>query len=405
MRRRTLVLLVAAVAIAAAAVAATASAGGPPGGPNTLTLAVYGDAPYLDPAFAALPHAEFQATPAFIDTINADKSIQEVVHVGDIHSGSEPCTKAYDQSIFDLWTAFERPLIYTPGDNEWSDCTKVKEEPGSDNDDPVNHPDLPLENLALIRQIFFANPGLTLGQHPMHVITQAQAFDRQDPTDATYAENVMWRQGKTEFVTLNIPGGSNNDIDPWYAKTQTTPWNPDQQTEMEQRTGADIRWLNAAFAQAERSEAQDVVIIGQSDMWDTTDSPSHQTNYEPIVASMAENASFFKKPVLYLNGDSHIYRSDDPLEQGSTCFTESGACTTDAWNQHPFYDVRNFHRIVVHGSTFPLEWLKLTIDGRPGPIGQPTATSLGALQLGARDPAPADAVVARNLRRAVSAEC
>jgi len=24
--------------------------------------------------------------------------------------------------------------------------------------------------------------------------------------------------------------------------------------------------------------------------------------------------------------------------------------------------VPNFHRIVVHGSTFPLEWLKLTVD-------------------------------------------
>ena len=29
---------------------------------------------------------------------------------------------------------------------------------------------------------------------------------------------------------------------------------------------------------------------------------------------------------------------------------------------HPGYDVPNFHRIVVHGSTFPLEWLKLTVD-------------------------------------------
>jgi hypothetical protein len=119
------------------------------------------------------------------------------------------------------------------------------------------------------------------------------------------------------------------------------------------------------------------VIVGQADMWDTTDLPSHQTNYEPIVAAMAENTSFFKKPVLYLNGDSHVYRSDDPLEQGSMCFTEGGACAADAWNQHPFYDVRNFHRIVVHGSTFPLEWLKLTIDAKPGQLGQPTATSWG----------------------------
>jgi len=106
---------------------------------------------------------------------------------------------------------------------------------------------------------------------------------------------------------------------------------------------------------AQEEDPNNVVIIGQADMWDTTDSSSHQTNYEPMVAAMPENATFFAKPVLYLNGDSHVYRSDDPLEQGSTCYTQSGACTKDAWNQHPFYDVPNFHRIVLHGSTFPLE--------------------------------------------------
>src|SRR5262249_38071744 len=151
------------------------------------------------------PTAEFQATPAFIDTINADPSIQEVVHVGDIHSGSEPCTNAYDTSIFNAWKAFVQPLIYTPGDNEWSDCTKVKEEPGSDNDNFPTHPDLPPENLALVRHIFFANPGWTLGQHPMKVISQATAYDHAFPTDAQYVENVMWEQSKTVFVTVNIP--------------------------------------------------------------------------------------------------------------------------------------------------------------------------------------------------------
>ena len=72
MRHRTLLLvLLALAATVGAVVAATASAGGP----SKLTLAVYGDSPYLDPAFASQPHAEFAATPAFIDTINADKSI------------------------------------------------------------------------------------------------------------------------------------------------------------------------------------------------------------------------------------------------------------------------------------------------------------------------------------------
>ena len=183
------------------------------------------------------------------------------------------------------------------------------------------------------------------------------------------------------FVTLNIPGGSNNDIDPWYANTHSTTWNPDQQTEMDQRTAADVRWLNAAFKKAKGAE--NVVIVGQADMWDTTDAASHQTNYEPIIAAMASDTLKFGKPVLYLNGDSHVFRSDDPLEQGSPCLGEpaSGAavtaCAKDAWDQHPYYDVENFHRIVVHGSTFPLEWLKLTIDQGPASIDDSTATSWG----------------------------
>lgn len=368
--RKLFVLGVIAVALA---IAATRVAAGT--NPNTLTLAVFGDSPYLDPNFP--PHTEFGATPAFIETINNDSSVQEVVHVGDIHSGSEPCTVAYDQSVYALWTAFQKPLIYTPGDNEWSDCTKAKEEPGSDFDNVVTHPDMPLDQLKVVRNIFFANPGWTLGQQPMHVISQANAFDPAHPADAQYVENVMWQQSKTVFVTVNVPGGSNNDLDPWYAKTHTTPWNPHQQAEMDVRTAADVRWLNQAFAMAEADNAHSVVIIGQADMWDTADSPAHQTNYEPIIAAMASNSAAYKKPVLYLNGDSHVYRSDNPLQQGSTCYTAADPCTKDAWLQHPSYDVPNFHRIVVHGSTIPLEWLKLSIDPRAAWANASTPTSWG----------------------------
>ncbi|HEV8247255.1 MAG TPA: hypothetical protein VGP93_15865, partial [Polyangiaceae bacterium] len=55
-----------------------------------------------------------------------------------------------------------------------------------------------------------------------------------------------------------------------------------------------------------------------------------------------------------LNGDSHVYLSDNPLS------------AADPINfVHPGYDVPNFHRIVVHGSTIPLEWLRLTVDPAP----------------------------------------
>jgi hypothetical protein len=40
---------------------------------------------------------------------------------------------------------------------------------------------------------------------------------------------------------------------------------------------------------------------------------------------------------------------------------------------HPGYDVPNFHRIVVHGSTTPLEWLKLTVDSHANAPNGPDA--------------------------------
>jgi hypothetical protein len=54
------------------------------------------------------------------------------------------------------------------------------------------------------------------------------------------------------------------------------------------------------------------------------------------------------------------------------------ACPVDHATMHPGYDVPNFHRVVVHGSTFPLEWLKLTVH-TPGhqASGQPGDSTFG----------------------------
>jgi hypothetical protein len=253
---RKLFALVAAVAIAAVAAGTALAGNGTPidtGSANVLTVAVYGDAPY---GTTPTDTAELTATPAFIDSINRDPKVDLVLHVGDIHSGKQYCTQAYDQSIFDLWTQFKDPLVYTPGDNEWADCHKAGE--GGNVTDAAGNVDYangnPIANLALVRSIFFANPGVTLGGRKKQVISQAQSFDPAHPSDAQFVENVMWEQSKTLFVTVNIPGGSNNDIDPWFS--QASP-NPAQPLEMAQRTAADVRWLNAAFQEGRgRQRAQ-----------------------------------------------------------------------------------------------------------------------------------------------------
>ena len=195
------------------------------GGDGKLTFAVYGDSPYSQvsadytkPAPYGVDSSEFDATPAFIDAINNDENVKLVVHVGDIHSGHEPCTLAYDASVYDLWTAFHDPLVYTPGDNEWTDCNKSGEA-GNVKDTDGNYIDYangdPVANLTLVRQLAFSQPGTTLGGGHMKVVSQAQAFDPDHPTDAEYVENVMWEQSKTVIVTVNLRGGSNNDADTW----------------------------------------------------------------------------------------------------------------------------------------------------------------------------------------------
>src|SRR5262245_39330228 len=91
---------------------------------DVLTMAVYGDSPY---GTSPTDTSQTQATPTFIDSINADPDVSLVMHIGDIHSGKQFCTEDYDRHIFDLWQRFAEPLVYTPGDNEWTDCHKKAE--------------------------------------------------------------------------------------------------------------------------------------------------------------------------------------------------------------------------------------------------------------------------------------
>jgi hypothetical protein len=369
-------LVIAAVAGVVAAVAPVGVASAAPGSHGVLTLAVYGDSPY---GTSPIDTAQFQATPAFIDSINADPQVGLVAHVGDVHSGKQYCTDAYDRSVAGLWTSFLHPLVYTPGDNEWTDCHKVGEGGGSYDPstqqidyvlDPVSGQPAdyaggdPVANLALLRSIFFGDPGRTLGGGTMRVLSQGSELAPAHPADAKYVENVMFERKDVLFVTLNIPGGSNNDGDVWYgAPSMTTA----QTQEAAERTGADLRWLDRAFAQATVEGDRAVLILTQADMWDLDGkTPAHLTGYEPFVASIVGHSTRFGKPVLLINGDSHVYRSDNPLSATAPCTAEvagggEGPCESEAY-VHPGYDVPNFHRIVVHGSTIPLEWLKLAVD-------------------------------------------
>lgn len=207
--------------------------------PNALTLAVIGDSPCLDPAFSALPRAEFDTTPAFIQPINATRACRRS-STSAISTQEARHARSAMTRRFSTGEGIRQPLVYTPGDNEWSDCTKPKQRKGSDvfgnGPDDNSDPTMPLWQLGNVCFISFASPGRTLAQHPMAVLSQSSAFDPQYPAAAQFVENVMWEQSKTVFVTVDVLGGSNNDIGPWYSASP----NPAQPIQMQQRTDADL---------------------------------------------------------------------------------------------------------------------------------------------------------------------
>ena len=363
MKRRILALAVMCV-LGGVSWVTSATLAAPPVKP--LTLAVFGDWPYS---------TSLKENAALLyDSVNNDPDVGLVIHVGDIHSGSMPCTGAglspvpsaaaptYNQDIFKIFQKFTDPLVYTPGDNEWTDCHKTKEGTSG----------YPLNELAAVRQLFFPAPGFTIGGVQKELSSQTREFDKEYPADQQFVENVMWTQSNVLFVTLNVPG-SNNDGLPWSGGTGSPFLNESaRQHEVTQRNGANLRWLTHAFKNAQARKAAAVVIAVQADMWDLAalvPGGDGLNNYDEFVRALGELVVTFGKPVLLLNGDSHLYQEDRPLDPtdrtGCVDTTTTTGCTGGVVLSaiHGTQAVPNLTRITVQGSTnVPNEWLKLTID-------------------------------------------
>jgi hypothetical protein len=297
---------------------------------DAYTIAVIGDTPY-----GAAKLAEF---PTLVDKINTDPDVRLVAHLGDIKAGKNaPCTNAYFATVRALFDRFADPFVYTPGDNEWTDCHVATKNNGLYT---------PTERLQKVRELFFPVAGRTLGQHAMRVLTQAD-----DPANSAYVENARFRKSRVVFTTLNITG-SNNDGVSWGA---TLPADaaayPSQADERASRARANEAWLRDAFATATRTRAAGVVLLFQADMWDTAE-PS-LTGYDALVQQIGTLAARYGKPVLLLEGDSHVFRVDNPF-----------AVSSPLHALHPRTPVAdNVTRIVIEGSDAGrTEYLRLTID-------------------------------------------
>jgi hypothetical protein len=289
------------------------------------SFAIIGDIPYGD--------AQIALFPTWIDEINAADP-ELTFHVGDIKNGSSRCDDPYYSLIKADFDRFEAPLVYSPGDNEWTDCHRV-------NNGGYN----PLERLAFDRSVFFSRPGWSLGQHPIRLDTQA----RQG-----YPENVQLRRERVDFALVHVVG-SNDGLQPWDGIGNTTA-TPEQVAAEKARMANALKVVHETFATARQRHDRAVAVLLQADMFDPTYTPAWTdiSAFQPLVRALVDESRRFGGPVYLVNGDSHVYNADQPLAAGSPWLATYGVTGS----------ADNLRRITVDGSSNNKDWLKVTINGR-----------------------------------------
>lgn len=275
-----------------------------------MSFAVLSDTPYTPQEEAKFP--------VMIEEINRDAGLSFAVFLGDFKNGrTTPCSDEVFLRAKGWFDLFHHPLIYTPGDNEWTDCHR----PGLGSYDP-------LERLGRLREIFFQGE-LSLGQNTIPLTRQSQ-----DPAYPKFRENARWVSGHVAFATLHIVGSNNN-----FGRT------PEGDKEYLERMVATLRWMREALATAKSQDAAAVVLIMHADPG-FADRHDERSGFGSFLLELEQEVVSFKKPVLLVHGDTHTYRVDRPLRA-----RDRG------------HRVENLTRLETFGSPHT-NWVKVTIDRR-----------------------------------------
>lgn len=213
------------------------------------------------------------------------------LHIGDIW-GVGNCSDAHMQQVAGFFSRYNHPLIYTPGDNEWTDCHEQYMEVAD-----------PLERLTQLRKMFFSKPE-SQGSNPVSLVRQSNISDFKK-----HSENSRWLNEDVLFFTLNIPGSNNNyrydDID--------------SLTEAVERNRANVAWIRDSFRIARTSGLKAIVIgfhaelLMNSKMSLTDFGGPLQGPYGTIIKELRIASERFNLPVLLIHGDSHEFVIDRPF--------------------------------------------------------------------------------------------
>lgn len=271
--------------------------------------------------------ADYPGYGALIDHINQARPAFSI-HVGDVW-GATACQEADHRKILGFFMRFEQPLIYTPGDNDWTDCfdpqvlaawERIDEKKAQPGDEQrvaeymqlSSRADRPsrwaLESLARIRSLFFARPD-SLGRSTL-------ALTRQPAVTTAHAqmvENARWERDGVLFATVHVVGSMNG----------LSVANAESAAEAVRRNQANVAWIQQAFAEAQRSDAKAVVLAMQASLFERGPMRNQSTGrsvlggrsgpFGLLAAALQDGAAEFGKPVLLIHGDDHEFMIDRPF--------------------------------------------------------------------------------------------
>jgi hypothetical protein len=314
---------------------------------HAYAIGLWGDLPYSDTqALVGVPN--------LIADMNAH-DLAFTVHDGDLKAGNSiagsvtptTCSDAlYTQALHNYFDALRAPAIFTPGDNDWTDC-----------DRPSNGGFNSLERLDHERKLFFSTP-FSLGQHKIRQHVQVPPLCLGVSGNVPCVENRRWTVEGVTYATLNIQGSCNNLCD-------TAP----DSSEYAARNAADIAWMQQTFDEAKERHSAAIMLISQADPGFNQDSSqagplrNPQTlaetdglpdGFQQFLVALRDEVVAFRRPVAYVHGDSHYFRVDKPfldsLGRRLENFTRVETFGDNTFKNDPASDINNVH------------WLKVFVD-------------------------------------------
>ena len=274
----------------------------PSAGRTALQFALIGDTPYSASEAAALD--------AMIEQMNQE-DLAFVIHVGDITGGQGPCTDEWFEARKRQFEKFRHPFVIVPGDNDWVDCHRT----GFD----------PIERLKKFRELFESGD-TSLGNRGLRLERQSGRYEE-------YREHLRWIAGDVLFVGVNVQGSNNN-----LGRT------PAMDAEHSARMAAVFAWLEDSLRLAERRDLAGMLVFTQADPdFEGKFLRKRSDGFAEFRNALRDLALRFGKPVLFVNGDTHLYKLDQPL--------------ADPARGEP---IRNFTRVIVFGSP-QTRWIRAAI--------------------------------------------